>query len=162
MKFKANKCFYLAVAILSSTAIICPGILYSVTKAQAQSNCYMVDSSGNVNNLSGVCTPNNQAQKSVVMSSAKEFFQRGRELDVQGQSQEAIAEYTRAIEVDPNYAEAYFYRGNTLALVGQPLKGIKDLQKAAAIFESRGESEWAAAMWQHEQLFRRGIRDGEF
>ncbi|MBE9037786.1 tetratricopeptide repeat protein [aff. Roholtiella sp. LEGE 12411] len=28
-------------------------------------------------------------------------------------SQQAIAEYTRAIEVDPNSAEAYFYRGNT-------------------------------------------------
>ncbi|MEH2376262.1 tetratricopeptide repeat protein [Nostoc sp.] len=74
------------------------------------------------------------------MAIAQEFFQSGRKLAKQGQHQEAIGEYTRAIELDPNYAEAYFYRGNTLALEGQPQKGIEDFQKAAAIFTSRGES----------------------
>lgn len=96
------------------------------------------------------------------MAKAEEFFQRGRELDVQGKHQEAIAEYTKAIQIDPNYAKAYFYRGNALALEGQPQKGIEDLQKAAAILEARGESEGVAAMQQHEQIIREGIEYGEF
>lgn len=59
------------------------------------------------------------------MASAEEFFQRGREFDSQGQSQEAIAEYTRAIQLDSNYVEAYFYRSNLLALEGQPQRQLR-------------------------------------
>lgn len=108
-------------------------------------------------------SPSSQGQESGSMASAEEFYRRGRELDGQGQSQVAINEYTRAIELDPNYAEAYFYRGNVLALEGQPQKGIEDLQKAAAILEARGESEKAAAVQQYEKdVIRQGIKDGEF
>ncbi|MDF2388391.1 tetratricopeptide repeat protein [Nostoc ellipsosporum NOK] len=96
------------------------------------------------------------------MEEAEEFFRRGREFGGQGQSQEAIAEYTRAIELDPNYAEAYFYRGNTLALEGQPQKGIEDIQKAATIFTSRGELQKAEAVQQYEEIIREGIEEGEF
>jgi tetratricopeptide (TPR) repeat protein len=147
---------------LSAAAIICPGILYSVAKAQENSDCYMVDPSGQVSDLSDLCSPNTEGQESIPMASAEEFYQRGSEFDSQGKSQEAIAEYTKAIQLDPKYVEAYVFRGNALALVGQPQKGIEDLQKAAAILESKGESEWAAAVRQHEEVIRQGIRDGEF
>ena len=103
-----------------------------------------------------------QGQELGVIAKAEEFFQRGREFDVQGQFQEAIAMYTQAIELDPNYAQAYFYRSNLLALEGQPQKGIEDAQKAAAILESRGEPGGVAAMRQHEQMIREGIEEGEF
>jgi tetratricopeptide (TPR) repeat protein len=96
------------------------------------------------------------------MAKAEEFFQRGRELDRKGQSQEAIAEYTKAIQIDPNYAQAYFYRSNLLALGGQPQKAIEDAQKAAAILESREELEGAAAMREHAEMIRQGIEDGEW
>lgn len=96
------------------------------------------------------------------MAKAEEFYQQATEFDSQGKHQEAIAEYTKAIELDPNYAEAYVFRGNALALVGQPYKGIEDLQKAAAIYESKGESQWVAAVRQHEEVIRQGIADGEF
>ncbi|MEH2319431.1 tetratricopeptide repeat protein [Nostoc sp.] len=109
-----------------------------------------------------LCISTSQGQESESMANALEFFQRGREFDVKGQHQEALVEYTQAIELDPNYVEAYFYRGNALALEGQPQKGIEDLQKAAAILESRGQLEWAAAMRQQEEIIRQGIQDGEF
>lgn len=96
------------------------------------------------------------------MANAEEFFQRGREFDSQGQSQEALAEYTKAIELDPNHVKAYFYRSNLLALVGEPQKGIEDAQKATAILESRGQAQWAEAMRQHEQMIREGIEEGEW
>ncbi|MEH2258491.1 tetratricopeptide repeat protein [Nostoc sp.] len=141
-----------------SAFIIFPIILDSVAKAQEQSVC----PSGQVKDSNGLCSPSSQGQNSGTMASAQEFFRSGRKLAKQGQSQEAIGEYTRAIELDPNYAEAYFYRGNTLALEGQPQKGIEDFQKAAAIFTSRGESERAQAVHQHEEIIRRGIQEGEF
>jgi len=147
---------------LCSTAIVCPAIVYSQAKAQEQSGCYMVDPSGQVSDLSGVCSPNNQGQTSGNMANAQDFFRRGREFDKQGQSQDAIAEYTRAIELDPNYAEAYFFRGNVLALEGQPQKGIEDVQMAAAIYSGRGQSERASAMLQMVETIQRGIREGEF
>ncbi|BAZ49068.1 TPR repeat-containing protein [Nostoc sp. NIES-4103] len=138
--------------------IIFPVTLYSVAKAQEQSAC----PDGEVMDSNNLCSSNNQEQESESMEKAKEFFRRGREFGGQGQSQEAIAEYTRAIELDPNYAEAYFYRGNTLALEGQPQKGIEDIQKAATIFTSRGELQKAEAVQQYEEIIREGIEEGEF
>lgn len=143
---------------LCSVVIIFPIIFDSIAKAQEQSAC----PSGQIRDSNGLCSPNSQGEESESMASAKEFFQKGREFDIEGQHQGAIAEYTRAIKLAPNYVEAYFYRGNAIALEGQPQKGIEDLQKAAAILESQGQSEWAAAMRQQEEIIREGIQDGEF
>ncbi|MCG6135993.1 MAG: tetratricopeptide repeat protein [Nostoc sp. LLA-1] len=96
------------------------------------------------------------------MMSAEEFFQRGREFDVKGKGKEAIIEYTRAIELDPNYVEAYFYRGNALALEGQPQKGIEDAQKAVAIYQSRGDSVRASLVQHLVENTQEGMREGEF
>ncbi|MBE9051853.1 tetratricopeptide repeat protein [Nostocales cyanobacterium LEGE 11386] len=142
--------------------IVCPVILYSVVKAQEQSACNVVEPSEQVSDLNGLCSPSNQKQDLEPMVSAEEFFRRGRDFDRQGKSQEAIAEYTRAIELDPNYAEAYFFRGNALALEGQPQKGIEDAQKAVAIYQSRGNLERAEAMMLHEKMIREGMQEGEF
>lgn len=155
---KSTKKRLLFIFGLCSMAIFCPGILDSVAKAQEQSAC----SSGQIRDSNGLCNSSSQGEESESMASAKEFFQRGSEFDIQGQHQGAIAQYTQAIELDPNYVEAYFYRGNALALEGQPQKGIEDLQKAAAILESQGQSQWAAAMRQQEEIIREGIQDGEF
>jgi tetratricopeptide (TPR) repeat protein len=103
-----------------------------------------------------------QKQELGGVAEAEEFFRRGRELDRKDQSQEALAMYTQAIQLDPNHVKAYFYRSNLLALEGQPQKGIEDAQKAAAILESKGESGGAAAMRQHEEMIRQGIENGEF
>ena len=161
MKLRTKKRLSLIFGLFSA-AIVCPTIFYSVAKAQEQSNCLTVDPSGQVTIINGSCSPSSQGQESESIAKAKEFYERGSEFDSQGQSQEAIAMYTQAIQLDPNHVKAYFYRSNTLALEGQPQKGIEDAQKAAAILESRGQSQWAEAMRQHEQMIREGIEDGEF
>ncbi len=161
MKLKTKKRLYFIFG-LCSAAIVCPTIFYSVAKAQEQSGCLTVDPSGQVMIINGSCSPSSQGQELGSMANAEEFYQRASEFDSQGQHQEAIAEYTQAIQLAPNYAEAYVFRGNALALVGEPQKGIEDLQKAAAIYESRGESQWAAAVRQQEEVIRQGIKDGEF
>jgi tetratricopeptide (TPR) repeat protein len=142
-----------------SAFIFFPIILDSVAKAQEQSTC----PSGQVRDSNGLCNSSSQGQEeSGNMASAEESFQRAREVDGKGQHQEAIAEYTRAIELDPNYAEAYVFRGNTLALEGQPQKGIEDAQKAIAIYNSRGDSVRAAMVQQLVENIQRGIKEGEF
>lgn len=161
MKLRTKKRLFLIFG-LCSAAIVCPITFYSVAKAQEQSNCYLVDPSGQIRDLSSLCSPNTEVQESIPMASAEEFFQRARELDSQGQSQEAIIEYTQAIQLAHNHAEAYSFRGNTLALEGQAQKGIEDLQKAAAIYTSRGDLGRAGIVRQHEEIIRQGIQDGEF
>jgi tetratricopeptide (TPR) repeat protein len=161
MKLKTNKRLSLILTIFSAI-IAFPVIFYSAARAQEQSSCFMVDPSGQVRNLDNLCGSANQIQKSKPMGNAKDFFQRASEFARNDQRQEAIANYTRAIQLDPNYVEAYVFRGNSLALAGQPLKGIEDLNKAAAILDSRGESQWAAAARKHAELIRQGIEDGEF
>ena len=134
MKFPAK---HLCLAIcLSFVAIICPTI---------------------TNNFGGKVQPMANAQS----DDAQEHYRRASELDKQGQHQEAIAEYTKAIELDPNYALAYVFRGNALALVGQPQKGIEDIQKGAEIYASGGDSEAAEGVRQYAEKLREGMERGE-
>jgi tetratricopeptide (TPR) repeat protein len=53
--------------------------------------------------------------ESSTVTETKKAFERAREYDMKYQIDEAISEYTRAIELDPNYAEAYLSRSAVLA-----------------------------------------------
>lgn len=46
---------------------------------------------------------------------------------------EAIRYYTKAIEYDPDFAEAYFNRGLTYIFIGQDKEGLEDLSKAGEL-----------------------------
>ena len=46
----------------------------------------------------------------------------------------ALADYTKAIDINPNHAEAYANRGGLYAILGQPEKVKIDLQQAAILF----------------------------
>lgn len=131
-------------------------------KAQEKPVCFFNDPSGQITDLRPLCGQNNQGQEVRPMTNAEEVFKSGRKLAGEGKEQEAIAAFTQAIELNPNYAEAYFMRGNGLALIGQPLQGIEDVQKAAEIFNSRGEPDKAKLMLNLVEAIRQGIKDGEF
>jgi COMPASS component SWD3 len=61
---------------------------------------------------------------------AKEFYDRATDLVKEGKYQEATEELGRAIKKNPNYAEAYRYRGFLFSLLGFELRAEKDLKKA--------------------------------
>ena len=50
-----------------------------------------------------------------------------------GRSQEAIAEFTRAIEIEPDYAPPWYHRGWEYQHLGQPEKACSDVDKAVAL-----------------------------
>lgn len=151
-------------SLLLQLAVYCVAIIdldITQVKAQEKPVCFFNDSSGQVTDLSYLCSQNNQRQELKPMTDAKEVFESARKLVRAGKYQEAIAAFTRAIELNPNYTEAYFLRGNGLALTGQPLQGIKDLEKAAELFNSRGEPDKAKLMLNAADSIRQGIKDGE-
>ncbi len=61
------------------------------------------------------------------------WFNRGNVLSLQKDYRSAIANYTRAIELNGDLAEAYFNRGLCYVRIGESAKGIEDLSKAGEL-----------------------------
>lgn len=74
-------------------------------------------------------TTNNSSTKPIP-SNAVAFLNRGYKEDVLGNFQEALANFNRAIEIDPNYANAYNNRGATQGKLGNHEEAIADFSRA--------------------------------
>lgn len=59
-------------------------------------------------------------------------------LSIQGHLDEAIKNFTKAIELDANYAEALNERGECLIQIGQIAKGCHDIRKACELKFCKG------------------------
>ena len=66
---------------------------------------------------------------------ALEHYQQGITYSDQGQFDLAISEFSKAIEIVPNMAEAYSERGKAYGRLGQSEQAIADLDKAIEINE---------------------------
>jgi tetratricopeptide (TPR) repeat protein len=64
---------------------------------------------------------------------AREYFRSGNEKNKLKDYNGAIADYSKAIEIDPDYADAYCARGLSEIEAGQKAGGCMDLKKAAAL-----------------------------
>ena len=74
-------------------------------------------------------TTNNSSTKPIP-SNAVAFLNRGYKEDVLGNFQEALANFNRAIEIDPNYANAYNNRGAIQGKLGNHEEAIADFSRA--------------------------------
>ena len=63
---------------------------------------------------------------------ALEHFDEGVRLQNSGQAEQAVAEYDEAVELDPRYAEAYYWRGASHLALGNLDEAVND--HARAIF----------------------------
>ena len=61
---------------------------------------------------------------------AKEYLRRGIEAEQRGQDSEAIQDLTKAIELRPDYADAYCFRGRAYIIQGEHDRAIQDSTKA--------------------------------
>ncbi len=64
------------------------------------------------------------------LTEAEEHSDKGVEYRRQGRFDDAIAQFTKAIELDPNLAEAYFNRGNTYAILLDLQRAVEDYSEA--------------------------------
>jgi len=64
---------------------------------------------------------------------ADEWFQQGYDHGASGQYEEAIAAYSKAIELDPRGPEAYYNRASAFGLSGDHQRAVEDFRKAAQL-----------------------------
>jgi tetratricopeptide (TPR) repeat protein len=62
--------------------------------------------------------------------SATEWFEKGYKLDESGNYSDAVKAYSKVIELNPQYADAYLNRGLAYCRLGNYQQGIKDYNKA--------------------------------
>ena len=87
--------------------------------------------------------------------SAAEYDKRGREYADAEAYDEAIEAFSKAIEIDPGYADAYGNRGNTYRKMGQYDQATADLNKAVELdpshykaYKNRGKVYAAQEAWE--------------
>ena len=69
------------------------------------------------------------------------YYQQALLLLEQGDNRGAIAALTRAIEIEPNHANAYRFRGEAYRKLGETSTAYKDYKQAAILFEKQGDEE---------------------
>ncbi len=79
--------------------------------------------------LASACGGNGE-EAATPAGEAKQHYNKGVEYGQQGRFDDAIAEYSKAIELDPNFAEAYSNRGNAYRALGEIQRAIADYAEA--------------------------------
>lgn len=74
-------------------------------------------------------------------NSAEFYYQNGLTHQHSGDTQEAISEYTKAIDLDNNNVQAYYNRGILYAEIGSKKAAVQDLRQAAKLFFDQGDIE---------------------
>ena len=74
-------------------------------------------------------------------SSAELYYQNATCYEQTGEKQKAIEEYTKAIQIDCEYPEAYTNRGHIYADIGKKQLAVEDLRKAVKLYFKKGDLE---------------------
>lgn len=74
-------------------------------------------------------------------SEAQSHVERGDSLLSEENFQGALTEYNRAIEIDPEYTEAYIARAIVHLQADDSSAAIADLEKASSLFQAQGRTE---------------------
>lgn len=75
----------------------------------------------------------NFAKTRAILDRAIEHYNRGVTKSLAGNKRSAIADYDRAIALDPRFVDAYINRGNAKATFGQERAALADYDRAIAL-----------------------------
>lgn len=117
--------------------------------------------SQNINMNTSESAPQQEISEFQPPLEAKQAFELGRQYDAQNLSNIALEQYNKAIELFPNYAEAYLARSVNLSF-NNAQQAIKDAQKALEIYKLRGNKNAISAVNSHIDTIKRGIAEGVF
>ena len=151
-----------SLALCAVTATLSAAVPFKVANAQPnEANCWSTASTDH-STANGLCLTNHPTLIAQTMD-AEYYLEQGRKLAInENTRQAAIIEITKAIELKPDYIEAYCYRINIFGLLDQPEAAIADAQKAAELFETQGEAAKAKVMRDLADDLREGIKAGDF
>lgn len=62
-----------------------------------------------------------------------DYFAEAKAYEARGDDEKAIEFYTKAIEIDPNFAKAWFYKAQLLAKLGRHEEALKCAREAVRI-----------------------------
>ncbi|MEM8830491.1 MAG: tetratricopeptide repeat protein [Cyanobacteria bacterium P01_G01_bin.19] len=82
-----------------------------------------------------------QIAQNTTSGSAELYYQNAQGYRQMGEQQKAIEEYSKAIKIDGDYAEAYLDRGILWADIGNKQEAVEDLRRAAKLYFDRGDLE---------------------
>lgn len=133
------KFFYLAASVFSIT-IFFLSCFQNVSIAQEYPGCFIIGSDGKVISLDPLCKKRNDEKRLRIAMKANEHYHQGIELGRKGFYKEAISNYTQAIDLNPNFAEAYVSRATVRYLTEDEQGGFEDLNKALNIYKDRGDT----------------------
>ena len=74
---------------------------------------------------------------------AQELYQKGFDLGRRELYKEASEAFTQAINLNPDFVEAYMVRARIRAVIGEKQGAVEDFQKAIDICRTRGQSQIA-------------------
>jgi len=74
---------------------------------------------------------------------ANELYQQGFDRGRKGFYQEAFEDFTQAIKLNPDYAEAYIARAHARTGIEDKQGAVADFQKAIDIYKARGRTDIA-------------------
>ena len=130
------------ISAFSSIVIASLPFFQTVANAQEEPGCFILDSSGKVNRLDPLCKRDEQQKLRNTMK-AKELYEQGLDLGRRRLYKEAVEAFTQAINLNPDFVEAYTIRADARPAAGDLQGGIKDFEKAIDIYRARGQSQIA-------------------
>jgi tetratricopeptide (TPR) repeat protein len=92
---------------------------------------------------------------------ANELYQQGRDRGRRGQYKEAFEDFTQAINLNPDFAEAYIYRSHARTGTEDKQGAVTDFQKAIEIYKARGRTDIADMLLTPLQALKNEIGWGE-